>query len=301
MKKVTNTLISAALLLVLLLSYSSCGDEEKKTASVSFATISQDVGEDEEEIFIPYDIENGPTADNATISFDFGGTATLDVDFEFLGWNDDGLYLTLIDDIDVETDETIVVTMTDSENVTVSSSPHTVTIEDDDVDTGTNLKIDLEWDSGDGTMGDVDMDLILWQYDAINDEYDFIDAAAGTTSFETLTLFAADPNGIYGLTYQYYDGTSNNLELIVKFTTTDGTIDGTLHQRTFTETYTLANVNPTLDVFIEQELQKAGTNYTNFTAINVPTTGSRSKSVILPPIKAKQNTESRRVSVKKGF
>jgi hypothetical protein len=302
MKKAANLVLSAMVLAVFVSVFSSCGDDdEKKVAEVSFDFSVQTVDEDEDEIFIPYVIENGPVPDDAEISFNFSGTATVDEDYEFLGWDEDGVYITLFNDFSFESDETIIISMTNGEEINIGQpDTHTVTIEDDDVDTGTNLKIDLTWDAGSGTPGDVDMDLILWQYDPIAEEFNVIAASDEVeTVFESLTLSSSEADGIYGFTYLYFEGSSDNLEFTVTFTTTDGSINGTENELAFSETYTQDNLFNGETVFIEQELEKDGTDYSNFTTIDVPEEGSRAKSFKLPSLKQKKNSITRSITVKK--
>jgi hypothetical protein len=301
MKTTINLLLSVLILGTILSTFSSCGGEEKKVTEISFDVSTQTVAEDESEIFIPYEIKNGPTDDDASITFSFSGTATEDEDFIFTGWSDDGVTLELINDNAFESDETIVVSMTSGEKVSIGQpDTHTVTIEDNDVDTGTNLKIDLTWDAGSGTPGDVDMDLILWSYDPINEVFNLKDASAVFgTAFESLTLSAAEADATYGVTYQYYSGTSNTLEFTVTFITTDGSINGTENELSFSETYTLDNVNPSVDVYIEQIFNKVGTDYNNFSVIDVPPTGSRLKSFKIPSLKSHQNTISKKITARK--
>jgi len=297
MKKIHLPLISA-ILVVLLTIFSSCGDDEKEVAKVSFDTISQSVGEDEGEIFIPYQVQNGPIADNATLSFDFSGTATLDEDFELSGWDDDGVYLTLFNDNTVESDETIIVTIASGEKVDIGQTDtHTVTIEDNDF---ADLEIELTWDAGAGTPGDVDMDLILFKYDPVGDVFDFVEASdAVGTVFESLTLSSNEPEATYGLSYQYYSGSSDNLTFTATFTTTDGTLEGTEDELSFSETYTLDNVNPTLNVFIEQTFDQEGSDFNNFSTIDVPAVGSRVKSFKIPSIKQVKKSVTRSITLKK--
>lgn len=297
MKKIPQLLISA-ILVVLITIFSSCGDDEKEVAKVSFDTISQSVGEDEGEIFIPYQVQNGPIADNATLSFDFSGTTTLDEDFELSGWDDDGVYLTLFNDNTVESDETIIVTIESGEKVDIGQpDTHTVTIEDNDF---ADLEIELTWDAGSGTPGDVDMDLILFKYDPVGDVFDFVEASdAVGTVFESLTLSSNETEATYGLSYQYYSGSSDNLTFTATFTTTDGTLEGTEDELSFSETYTLDNVNPTLNVFIEQTFDQDGSDFNNFSTIDVPAVGSRVKSFKIPSIKQDKKSVTRSITLKK--
>lgn len=285
MKKLASLLVFSVILAT---SFSCSEDEKKKIAQISFDGASQTVNEDEGFIFIPFDVNDGPIDENAELSFEASGTATLDEDYVFEGWDEDGVYFTLVDDEDFELDETLVVTISDSEKVNISSpDTHTVTITDNDPE-NFDLVIDLTWDAGSGTPGDVDMDLILWRYDPVGDQFIDIDASAEFgTVFESVTLPGSAVDGTYGLTYQYYSGTSNNLDFTVTFSTENGTLEGTENELVFTETYTLNNVNATTTVFIEQIFDKVGTDYNNFSTIDVPSSGSRIKPFEIPFKKTK--------------
>lgn len=293
MKKLTSLLVFSVILTTI---FSCSEDEKKKIAQISFDGINKTVDENAGTIFIPFDVNDGPIDENAELSFEASGTATLDEDYVFEGWDDDGAYFTLVDDDIFESNETLVVTISDSEKVNISSpDTYTVTITDNDADF--DLVIDLTWDAGSGTPGDVDMDLVLWEYDPVGDVFTDIDGSFQIgTAFESVTLPGTAVNGTYGLTYQYYEGTSNNLEFTVTFSTENGTLEGTENELIFTETYTLNNVNATTSVFIEQIFDKVGTDYNNFSLIDVPPSGSRIRSVEVP-FKFKKTTVSKKEQI----
>ncbi len=296
MKKAANLLLSVMVLAVFISAFSSCGEDEKKTAEVSFDISAQTVDEDEVEIFIPYELKNGPTDDDATISFSFSGTATEDEDYVFTGWDDDGVVIELIDDNTVESNETIIVTMTSGDNVDIGQADtHTVMMQDNDF---ADLEIELTWDAGSGTPGDVDMDLILFEDTGVG--FDFIGASdAGGTVFESITLSSSESEASYGVSFQYYSGSSDNLTFTVTYTTTEGTLEGTEDELSFSETYTLDNVNPTASVYIEQTFDQEGSDFNNFSAIDVPDEGSRVKSFKFPSQKGQKNSVTKRITVKK--
>ena len=136
--------------------------------------------------------------------------------------------------------------------------------------------------------GNVDMDLFLWyEFPAGSGEYEFIDGAFSIgTTFEQLFLpsnsLSSHPNGVYGLGYNYYEGTSNNLAIRANFRSFGGNIGGTSNRTSYTATYTLANINAwdeTEDFHVVQYFEKSGSNFINFTPITVPSSGSRSKDI----------------------
>ncbi len=308
MKKAANLLISSVVLMAFLLTFSSCSKDEKKkkeTAKVSFDITIQTVGEDEGSIFIPYQIEDGPIADDATLSFDLSGTATLDEDYEFFGWDEDGVYLTLIDDDIFESDETIVVSITEGNKVDISSpNTHTATITNNDPVPG--LQIDLTWD--DGATGDVDMDILVWRETAPGsvdfeplDEY-FADAIS-FSSPESTFIPATENDGIYAISYTYYEGSNNSLDFDVTISSVGGTINGAGSSTSFSGTYTLANINEwdvTQTAYLAQFYEKVGTNYVSLTGIDIPSSGSRIKPFNISSVKSKQEPVSKKVTVRKS-
>ncbi len=298
MKKAANLLLSVMVLTVFVLVFSSCSEDEKKTAEVSFDIPTQTVDEDAGQILIPYEIKNGPTDEDATISFSFSGTATEDEDFAFTGWDDDGVVIELLDDNSFESDETIIVTMTSGDNVDIGQADtHTVTIQDNDF---ADLEIELTWDAGSGTPGDVDMDLILFKYDPVGDVFDFVDASAESgTVFESLTLSSNETEATFGLSYQYYSGSSDNLTFTVTFTPTEGTLEGTDDELSLSATYTLDNINATQNVIIEQFFDQEGSDFNNFSVIDVPEAGSRIKTFKIPSRKEQKNSATRITTRKK--
>jgi hypothetical protein len=110
-----------------------------------------------------------------------------------------------------------------------------------------SLRIDLTWDAGDGTAGDVDMDLIVWKQDPVNPNvFHYVDQSSSIGNmFEDITLPGSEQDGVYGMTFQYWDGSSDDLTFNVTYEVIGtGSVDGQ-SSKTFTGHYTQANVNPT--------------------------------------------------------
>lgn len=265
--------LCVSMLLAVIFTIISCDDDEDKKPSIGFTSSASTVKEGET-IDIPF---TKAVPDGVTVQVELGGTATEGVDYEY-GISTDGknLVVEILEDNTYESGEEIEIEITGfSSGVTLGGTViHTVVVEDP------SMLIELTWDSGNGTAGDVDMDLVLWKYDELNDEFDFIDASdAAGNGFESLTLSGSFDNGTYGLTYLYFSGSSDELEFNVTFSTSAGSIEATVNELSFTGAYTLANVNntPEVSVFIVQFLDKEGDDYNTFSTIAIPDEGSRQK------------------------
>jgi len=222
-----------------------------------------------------------------TPTITYSGTATQGTDYTFTV-SSTGITFTILEDEIYDPNETIILTLTGfSGGAAVGAKTvHTITITDKDEDAVPGLRINLSWNAGDGTAGDVDMDMFLWMEDPANSgNYRIIDRAENHgTGFETLFLPSNDnvnyPDRIYGMGYNYYSGTSNNLQVKVDFKSFKGNLNGEGNKATYTALYTLANVNNydvTGDYFIVQVFTKVGANFNNFTDIEVLDAGSRQR------------------------
>jgi hypothetical protein len=139
----------------------------------------------------------------------------------------------------------------------------------------------LSWDSGNGTPGNVDMDILVW-YESAPGVFTmrFLSDNSGQT-FESVSIPGNVENGRWGVSYVYYSGTSDNVNFTVNFRSYKGNLNGTSNRATYNQTYTLANVNPwdQTQVFrIEQFYRKVANDYIEFTGISVPGSGSRMSS-----------------------
>lgn len=297
--------------------FSSCSDDEPSKSSVSFDGGDQFVLESDGTIesFHPLLIDDAvgreievkilfdkPLAQNAVIEYSVGGTAvqnsTLEPvgDFEINGNGENisvakgateaVIVVQLYEDFEAEIEdsdddgyyETIEITLESviSGPVRIAEqSTYVITVYEDDA------LLFLDWDAGSGTRGDVDMDLLLW----LDGDYIGGSDSPGTDA-EGIAIPAGFPDGTYGMSYTYYDGTSDDLEFEVEITNLSGTLNSTNQQLVFTGNYTLANINtygddtdPNYkgDPQIVQTMVKAGFNYTNVSAINEPVSGSRLK------------------------
>jgi hypothetical protein len=135
----------------------------------------------------------------------------------------------------------------------------------------------LSWDPQDEPgedPGDVNMDLFLW--------LDGVQIGSSVTpgiSYEALSFPAGFPDGQYGFSYNYYSGSSNDLEFYVRIINPGGNIDASQNDQSFSATYTSGNKNKYdesgVPPSIAQTMNKTGLNYSSLTAITVNATGSR--------------------------
>jgi hypothetical protein len=281
-------LASTLLAIASLLLFTSCGDDDTPPppppqigfkSSVSVVTEGQN-GVVEFSIALP-------TGVTAVLSI--GGTATEDEDYTYTV-NSTGISFTILEDEIYDPNETIIVTITGFNGDAAVGTPsvHTITITDKDETALPGLRINLSWDAGGGGAGDVDMDMFLWIENPAGSG-DFQIIGYGTvigTDFEELFLPSNNPTNfpdrVYGMGYNYYEGSSDNLVVIVDFRSFKGNIEGTSNRARFTAVYTQANVNPyedTGEYYIVQVFQKIGTNFANFSDIDVPESGSRYRSL----------------------
>jgi hypothetical protein len=158
----------------------------------------------------------------------------------------------------------------------------TMNIEEDDA------VILLQWytDGGD-TYGDVDMDLFVWlEGEVVNfSASDNANPETPDPPYEGLFIPAGFPNGTYGVSYNYYSGTSDDVDFIgIMY----GRLNGNKYPYfsivnseflAFEGNYGLVNINnyveTEIDPAVVQEMVKNGINYTSISQITVPVSGSR--------------------------
>jgi hypothetical protein len=211
--------------------------------------------------------------------FSIGGSATTGPDYTY-SQNQNGFVLTTKKDEIYDPEETVTVQVTGfTGNVTLGpKTTYTLTIEDEDEKATPRLQINLSWNSGNGTPGNVDMDLIVW-YESSPGVFTmrFLSDNGGQT-FESVSIPSNLENGKWGVSYVYYSGTSNNVNYTVNFRSYKGNLDGISNRAIYNATYTLVNINKwdqTQAFKIEQFYEKSANNYINFTGVTVPGSGSR--------------------------
>ncbi|GCC53612.1 hypothetical protein SanaruYs_38570 [Chryseotalea sanaruensis] len=138
------------------------------------------------------------------------------------------------------------------------------------------LEIILSWNAGNGTAGDVDMDLTLFYLNPDTEQFEVIDGSYfGDSPTETVSLPLNEPNGTYGLRYEYFSGSSNTLSFTATFSLNGiGNFSGTTNSViSFNGAYTLSNISGS-DTNISQTFVKSGNTFSNFSAVSIPVSGS---------------------------
>lgn len=264
----------------------ACNDDE--ITAIGFKTETSTVTEGNT-VKVPF---SKALPGGVTPVIEFGGTATNGTDYTFT-MDDKEITFTVHDDFIYDPNDTLIVELTGFDgNVNVGSkSTHTIAITDKDQSAAPGLRVELRWDVDPVTSGNqpgnVDMDLFLWIEDPPgSDEFSLIDASIQINGFEAVFLPSNNPtnypNGKYGLGYNYYSGTSNDLKVNATFKVFKGSIDGGENRKESTATYTLANINEwdvTDDFYIVQFFEKGNANFNNFTNIAVPVSGSRAEKL----------------------
>ncbi|MBK8291331.1 MAG: hypothetical protein IPK96_10735 [Flammeovirgaceae bacterium] len=323
MRKIYTSLMSLVLLGAFGLAFTSCKDDEPEKFNLTFASATGSAKESDLEIQIEIKLDK-PAPEDITVKFKLSGTALDDVradtENDYADYEVDGDYdkvviaqgeisanITLIpysDDV-IEDDETIIVTVTEVDNVNVlfeASLLTTFTLEQED-----GVIIVLEWLESNTTNGFVDMDLIVRigpNPTTVSTDYNGIVTGSAFHSFGDNFEFTFIPktfigtffdlnytNTAYGLTYNYYDGTRDNLTFTSTFIDlVNGVAEPEISRLEFTGNYTLANLykwgdlneNGTIDgselpipTAIVQTFRNVGGVYQDFTQITTPLSGSR--------------------------
>jgi hypothetical protein len=209
------------------------------------------------------------------------------------GASEASIIITVYEDFSFEVDdddnpvETAIITLTSitSGNAELSlQDNYTLSIEEDDF-----LILHQWFVDGTNDYGDVDMDLFAW----LDDEVVNSSTTDNTTwdedfpPYEALFIPAGFPNGIYGMSYTYFSGTSDDVEVASLMW---GRLNGNVYPYfsvdtgdvlVFEATYGLSNINEWTnpetgtDPLIVQTMVKNGINYTNISQISVPEESSR--------------------------
>jgi len=290
-------LLSSFSALALLVFVSSCkDDEEPPKAKISFAEESITVNEADGTIEIEIVLDR-PAEEDFTIEYELDGTAqdlatatnASPPDYEVLeDLNDYGeveiekgetsgiIEIDLWSDIYFEQDETIEIAITDidgSEKVELVGDEMEVTIEQED-----GLRAELSWN-----YTDVDMDLFFWAEDDGGDlvlVFPIKSVAIGFSGGEELFLPTVLGDGSYGFSCNYYEGTADPMNFELKYT--EYINQSAVATVTKNGSYTLDNINVWTEadtspygLQVVATFDKAGTDFTNFSSISTPTSGSR--------------------------
>lgn len=290
-------------LLAILFQFTSCKDEEvPPPATLTFASEATVVAENEGAVLITLNLDKAAYR-NVVVDFTITGSAQAGVDYETTaiatvleGATTGDLSITIIDDTEFEFDEDLIdlagilgETLEISlARITGNALPsenedeisHLLVIQEDE-EVEKSITIDLSWDSGDGTPGDVDMDLAIFFIDP-DDGPLFLTASASIgTDFEKITITTPASDGLYGLAFRYYEGQSDNVTFTSKFTSEKGTLPGGVAETTRIGVYSQANLNGAENnpVQIVQTFEKSGSDYTAISDISIPDSGSRGKGL----------------------
>lgn len=312
--RLTLSWIPSLMIVVGLMFVSSCKDDEKPKSRFAFAESEVEVLEDDGTVELTINIDRA-VSETVVLSYTLEGTATefkaaTGGDYEISpeggnitiapGATQAVVEIDLLPDGEFEYDEdaqasyeTIILTLTSvvsgpGEIVAGEGTQVTVYVFEDD------MLVFLDWDAGDGTTGDVDMDLLVWiddPDDSPDNGFLFVNpanvgggASEGTES-EAVLLLSQLIDTDYGFSYVYFEGTADPLAFTVEFVNFGGTINGEGPEKTFEGAYALDNINRWADEgadapIVVQTVTKSGRNYTDLSDIDEPETGSRMRTII---------------------
>lgn len=281
----------------------SCKDEElPPPATLTFASQFTLIDENEGSALIALDLDV-PAHGDIVVDFTIKGSAQSGVDYETTasatianGSTTGDLAITIIDNTVFEFERELAdatgilgktveislarITGNALPSVNEKDIAHLLIIKENEP-IAKSLQIDLSWDSGDGTPGDVDMDIILFYIDPTKGPT-FLGASTSIgTDFEKISLGTPAPDGTYGLAFRYYEGMSDNVTFTSKFSAENGTLPGGVTESSFTGVYSQLNINgeENASVIIVQTFEKLGNNYVSVSDISIPDSGSRSKAL----------------------
>lgn len=277
----------------------SCSDDEVALALVTFSRDSSTVAESKPQALIVLELDKVATGD-ITVSYVIEGSATQGEDYTAPGTVtltkgsvDVIIAIDILDDTTFEFDPEIVNFFAEKVKITltgitgagrlpdnVNELSHTLIIfEDDPIEH--SMTIELTWDAGNGTAGDVDMDLLLFLIDPEKGPLLVGASQQVGTAYEGIVVGTPAPDAAYGLAYRYFEGSSDNLSFKVKFIAESGNLPGDVQEMEFSGTYSQANVNGDVSagasVKIAQFFQKDGSAYSGFSEIEIPSSGSRAQ------------------------
>ncbi len=209
-----------------------------------------------------------------------------------------GVHITVKDDEVYDPGDTLIINLTGITGPAQLGGKRTITlrVKDYDEDARPGLRMELTWDAGNGTAGDADMDLFLWRENPPGSAtFELVASAVQIGNvFELLTMrnaSAAFPDGLYGVSYNYFSGTVSPLNFTIKFRSQKGTINNDSIVARFNGTYTLANLNrwdQTGTYHIAQTFVKTGNNFHSFSPLDLPGNGSRAVGYTFKPFSVKK-------------
>jgi len=303
-----NLYLSALSLSALCLIFSSCKDDDEPPVKpkLSFASSTLTVKESDGTIEIQVVLDK-PASQDITVDYSLDGTAIDDItggtttpaDYEVLseygeveilkGETTGIIELDIYSDSDLEDDETIEISIEDvsSDEIEITRDDEiTITVQQED-----GLIVLLEWGVGDGeTYTDVDMDLFLWAENTSSTLVQTGYIGISGTNFTSLRGSFSSPeyfflptalaeDGTFGLSCTYYEGTVDPMNFEVSYIEIINNDD--VSTVTKKGTYTAVNLNKWdddatgTDPVMIMAFAKTGADFTDFSEITVPGTGSR--------------------------
>lgn len=304
MRKYSNLLMSGSVMFAVALTISSCNDDDPPAKPVlSFEAATKTVKESDGTVQVKLLLDK-PAKEDITITYSIDGSAIEKVvaanarphDYEITsdyeevvieeGSTEGIIEFTLASDLDYEDDETIEFSIeeVDSEDIEITREDEIeITVQQED-----GLVVALTWGDGSTTYPDVDMDLFLWlENDAGTLVFTTIVGYAGTaytnirpgtSPLEYIFLPGVFDDGNFGISANYYSGTADPMKFVVAYVKIVNGAEGDVVEKS--GTYGLVNVNKYDDddaplPQLVATFKKSGANFTDFSEITIPATGSR--------------------------
>jgi hypothetical protein len=229
---------------------------------------------------------NNAAPTDITVYLTTSGTAKVNEDFTFVnpvvitkGSTLSSLDLQFIDDKLDEPDEEAVfkVERIVGGIVSIDTAAARILILDND---NADLRISLLWAIGGNTGSDnIDMDLYLWRETSPGSgQFELVEKQANhnaTSGVEGIQLSGLSPDGLYGISYVYYQGKTDNFTFrCILESVGSAILEGGKSQIEFNPTYNKVNLNTGTVSIREQFFTKKGFEFKNVTAVTVPANGS---------------------------
>lgn len=305
MRKFVVAGLSVGMLLTSCLVLFSCKEDEpfvKPNLSFALKTLTVNEADDIIEIEV---ILDKAFSEDITIDYSLSGSAvekvvagtTSSYDYEITseyleveilkGETVGKIEIQLYSDLGIESDEIIDIQIesVDSEQIEITRDDRLqITVKQED-----GMVVVLEWGVGASpAYTDVDMDMFFWAPSTTTGELVITNISGTTPSFSSPEdIFLPNAilvDGTYGLSYNYYQGTKEPMNFKVTFAELlNGTFEPAANRNIFNSSYNLANINAwdedgAPSPVLAQTFKKTGATYSDFSAITVEATGSRSNS-----------------------
>lgn len=309
MRKYVVAGLSMGMLLTSCIVLFSCKEDEpfvKPNLSFALKTLTVNEADDIIEVEV---ILDKAFSEDITIDYSLSGSAvekvaagsTSSYDYEIIseyleveilkGETVGKIEIQLYSDLDIEDDEIIDIQIesVDNDQIEITRDDRLkITMEQED-----GMAVVLEWGVGASpAYTDVDMDLFFWAPSTTTGALVITNLSSTTPSFSSPEVIFL-PNAIldddtYGLSYNYYEGSKDPMNFRVTFAELiSGTFEPVASRNIFNAAYTLSNINAwdedgAPSPVLAQTFKKTGTTYSDFSAINIEATGSRSATSQMP-------------------